>query len=58
MITRLVNIVLDLVLWLYSEWEWQGAALATAIAMIMSWLFSILYIEEALQRAGYDVSAP
>lgn len=46
MITCLVNIVLDLVFVAVFGMGVAGAALATAIAMIMSWLFSILYIRK------------
>ena len=45
-ITCLVNIVLDLVFVAVFGMGVAGAALATAIAMMMSWLFSILYIRK------------
>lgn len=45
-ITCLVNIVLDLAFVAVFGMGVAGAALATTIAMMMSWLFSILYIRK------------
>lgn len=46
LVTCIVNIVLDLLFVAVFDMGVGGAALATTIAMMLSWLFSILYIKK------------
>ncbi|HIX15275.1 MAG TPA: MATE family efflux transporter [Candidatus Hungatella pullicola] len=53
LISCIVNIVLDLVFVAGLGMDVAGAALATAIAMYCSWLFSIFYIRKQYPELGF-----
>ena len=54
MISCVVNIVLDFVFVAFFKMDVAGAALATAIAMFASWLFSIVYIQKKYPELDFS----
>ncbi len=54
MISCVVNIVLDFVFVALFKMDVAGAALATAIAMFASWLFSIVYIQKKYPELDFS----
>ena len=54
MISCVVNIVLDFVFVAFFKMDVAGAALATAIAMFVSWLFSIVYIQKKYPELDFS----
>ena len=55
LVSCLVNIVLDLVFVVWFRMDVTGVAIATAIAMLASWIASILYIRRKYPELGYEI---
>lgn len=51
-VSCVANVVLDIVFVAYVGWGVGGVALATAIAMFLSWIFSIVYIRKRYPELG------
>ena len=55
LISCVVNIVLDLLFVVVFHMDVTGVAIATAVAMILSWVASILYIRRRYPELGYEI---
>lgn len=55
LVSCVVNIVLDLVFVVWFHMDVAGVAIATAIAMLASWVASILYIRRKYPELGYEI---
>jgi len=53
-ISCVVNIVLDLLLVVLLRMDTAGAALATAIAMVLSWIISIIYLKKKFPELEFS----
>lgn len=54
----IVNIVLDIVFVAFFKMDVSGAALATIIAMFISWFISIWYIRSKFRELNFPVLPP
>ncbi len=55
LISCVVNIILDLLFVIWFHMDVTGVALATAIAMLVSWMASILYIRKKHPELGFEL---
>lgn len=55
LISCVVNIVLDLMFVIWFHMDVTGVALATAIAMLVSWLCSVVYIRHKHPELGFEL---
>ena len=54
-ISCVVNIVLDLLFVVFFHMDVTGVAIATAVAMLISWMASIVYIRRKYPELGYEI---
>ena len=55
LVSCVVNIVLDLVFVVYLHMDVTGVAIATVVAMLASWVASIVYIRRKYPELGYEI---